>query len=122
MNNLRLWRFGIFALVLLFFVALAKPGRALDVTVINDVPAGHPCLKYTLQLEADVAKASGDRIRILTNRSIPGNAGLNDTEKAGGVGISRKPGDQTNTLLLTPGSGTRTIVKHVLQECLFSID
>jgi TRAP-type C4-dicarboxylate transport system substrate-binding protein len=63
--------------MLLLFVVLAAPGRALDVTVINDVPAGHPRLKYALQLEAEVAKASSGSIRILTNRSIPGKAGLN---------------------------------------------
>jgi C4-dicarboxylate-binding protein DctP len=62
--------------VLLLSVVLAAPGRALDVTVINDVPPGHPRLKYALQLEADVARASGGSIRILTNRSIPGKAGL----------------------------------------------
>jgi C4-dicarboxylate-binding protein DctP len=76
MNNIWLWRFGISALVLLLFVVLAAPGLALDVTVINDVPQGHPRLKYALQLEADVARASGGSIRILTNRSIPGKAGL----------------------------------------------
>lgn len=76
MNNNWLLRFGIFALMLPPFVALAAPGHALDVTVINDVPPGHPRLKYALQLEADVAKASGGSIRILTNRSIPGKAGL----------------------------------------------
>jgi len=48
----------------------------LDVTVINDVPPGHPRLKYALQLEAEVVKASSGSIRILTNRSIPGKAGL----------------------------------------------
>ena len=63
--------------MLLLFVVLAAPGRALNVTVINDVPPGHPRLKYALQLEADVAKASSGSIRILTNRSIPGKAGLN---------------------------------------------
>lgn len=76
MNNNWLLRFGIFALMLPPFVALAAPGHALDVTVINDVPPGHPRLKYALQLEADVAKVSGGSIRILTNRSIPGKAGL----------------------------------------------
>jgi C4-dicarboxylate-binding protein DctP len=76
MNDIWFWRFGIYALVLLLFVVLAAPGRALDVTVINDVPQGHPRLKYALQLEADVARASGGSIRILTNRSIPGKAGL----------------------------------------------
>ena len=76
MNKTRLWRFGIVAIVLLSFGALAATVRALDVTVINDVPPGHPRLKYALQLEADVAKASVGSIRILTNRSIPGKAGL----------------------------------------------
>ena len=50
--------------------------HALDVTVINDVPPAHPRLKYALRLEDDVAKASGGRIRVLTNRNIPGKAGL----------------------------------------------
>ena len=33
--------------------------------------------------------------------------------KAGGVGFSRKPEDQTDTLLLASGFNTRAIVKHV---------
>ncbi len=36
--------------------------------------------------------------------------------KESGVGFSRKPEDQTDTLLIAPGSRTRTVVKHVLQE------
>jgi hypothetical protein len=36
--------------------------------------------------------------------------------KAGGVGCSRKPRDQTNTLFPTPSSYIRAIVKHVLHE------
>jgi hypothetical protein len=40
--------------------------------------------------------------------------------KAGGGGFSRKLEDQTDTLLLTAGSKTPGIVKHVLQERPFS--
>ena len=56
--------------------AVAVPARSLDVILINDVPDGHPRLKYALQIEADVAKASGGAIRVITNRSIQGKAGL----------------------------------------------
>jgi hypothetical protein len=35
--------------------------------------------------------------------------------KAGGGGFSRKLEDQTDTLLLRPGSRTRAIVKHIPQ-------
>jgi hypothetical protein len=35
---------------------------------------------------------------------------------AGGVGVSRKPENQTNTLLPMPSSYIRAIVKHVLHE------
>jgi C4-dicarboxylate-binding protein DctP len=61
---------------LLIFGAVAVPAHALDVILINDVPDGHPRLKYALQIEADVAKASGGAIRVITNRSIQGKAGL----------------------------------------------
>ena len=44
------------------------------------------------------------------------NARREQSFKAGGVGFSRKPVDQTDTLLLAPGSRTRAIVKHGLQE------
>jgi hypothetical protein len=37
--------------------------------------------------------------------------------KAGGVGFSRKPEVQMDTLLLAPGLRTRAVVKHVLQVC-----
>jgi hypothetical protein len=36
--------------------------------------------------------------------------------KPGGVGISKNPEDQTDTLLLKPGSRTRAIIKHVLMQ------
>jgi len=36
--------------------------------------------------------------------------------KPGGAGFLRKPGDQTDTLLLSPGSRNWAIVKHVPQE------
>jgi C4-dicarboxylate-binding protein DctP len=68
--------FAIFAMVLLMLGALTVPAHALDVTIINDVPNGHPRLKYALRIEADVAKASGGAIRIITDRSIQGKAGL----------------------------------------------
>ena len=76
MNRAMLLNFGIVAIILPICGMLAIPARALDVTVINDVPPGHPRLKYALQIEAEVSKASGGSIRILTNRSIPGKAGL----------------------------------------------
>jgi len=76
MNKMMSLRFGTLATILLIGAVLAAPVCALDVTVINDVPSGHPRLKYALQLEDEVAKASGGSIRILTNRSIPGKAGL----------------------------------------------
>jgi TRAP-type C4-dicarboxylate transport system substrate-binding protein len=68
--------FGILAITLLIFSALPAPARALDVILINDVPDGHPRLKYALQIEADVAKTSGGAIRVVTNRSFQGKAGL----------------------------------------------
>jgi len=67
---------GTFVMALLIFGAVAVSARALDVILINDVPDGHPRLKYALQIEADVAKASGGAIRVITNRSIQGKAGL----------------------------------------------
>jgi len=67
---------GTFVMALLIFGAVGVPARALDVILINDVPDGHPRLKYALQIEADVAKASGGAIRVITNRSIQGKAGL----------------------------------------------
>jgi TRAP-type C4-dicarboxylate transport system substrate-binding protein len=70
------WYFGILAITLLIFGALPAPARALDVILINDVPDGHPRLKYALQIEADVAKTSGGAIRVVTNRSFQGKAGL----------------------------------------------
>jgi len=36
--------------------------------------------------------------------------------KPGGGGFSRRFGDQTDTLLLTPGSRTQAIVNHVLKQ------
>ena len=56
--------------------AVAVPARSLDVILINDVPDGHPRLKYALQIEADVAKGSGGAVRVMTHRSIQGKAGL----------------------------------------------
>jgi len=56
--------------------AVAAPARSLDVILINDVPDGHPRLKYALQIEADVAKGSGGAVRVITNRSTQGKAGL----------------------------------------------
>ena len=76
MNETGYRRFAIFAIALLMLCALAMPAHALDVTIINDVPDGHPRLKYALRIEADVAKASGGAIRVITNRSIQGKAGL----------------------------------------------
>jgi len=76
MNKDRLFYCRIVAIIVLICGMLAAPARALDVTVINDVPSGHPRLKYALQIEEEVAKASGGNIRIVTNRSIPGKAGL----------------------------------------------
>jgi hypothetical protein len=34
----------------------------------------------------------------------------------GGGGFSRKPGNQTDTLLFTPGFRTRAIAKHVVKQ------
>ena len=67
---------GPFVMTLLIVGAVAVPARSLDVILINDVPDGHPRLKYALQIEADVAKASGGAVRVITNRSIQGKAGL----------------------------------------------
>jgi hypothetical protein len=36
--------------------------------------------------------------------------------KPGGGGFSRKSEDQIDNLLLTPGSGTRAILKYVLKQ------
>jgi C4-dicarboxylate-binding protein DctP len=69
-------RFGFLVVALLMLAVFAVPVDALDVAIINDVPSGHPRLKYALQIEADVAKASGGSIRVVTNRDIPGKAGL----------------------------------------------
>jgi hypothetical protein len=37
------------------------------------------------------------------------------SELAGGGGVSKKTKDQTDTFLLSPGSRTRAIIKHVLK-------
>ena len=76
MNKIIFWHFGILAIISLTSGVFLVHAHALEVTVINDVPPGHPRLKYALQLEDDVAKASGGRIRVMTNRNIPGKAGL----------------------------------------------
>ena len=76
MDRTRYWCFSTLVMTLLIFGAFPAQARALDVILINDVPDGHPRLKYALQIEADVAKASGGAIRVITNRSIQGKAGL----------------------------------------------
>lgn len=76
MDKIMFWYLGILALISLISGMFVVHAHALDVTVINDVPSGHPRLKYALQLEADVARASAGSIRVLTNRNIPGKAGL----------------------------------------------
>ena len=68
--------FSMLLMTLLIFGAFPAQARALDVMLINDVPDGHPRLKYALQIEADVAKASGGAIHVITNRSFQGKAGL----------------------------------------------
>jgi TRAP-type C4-dicarboxylate transport system substrate-binding protein len=69
---------GLFAASVLALAAAAgtTPARAFDVVLVNDVPDGHPRLKYALRVEADVERASGGSIRVITNRSLPGKAGL----------------------------------------------
>jgi TRAP-type C4-dicarboxylate transport system substrate-binding protein len=76
MEKILLCCFGVLAIGLLMVGSLPSPASALDISVINDVPDGHPRMKYALQLEADAAKASGGAIRLTTNRKVPGKAGL----------------------------------------------
>ncbi len=75
MKNVLL-HFGFLAWVTGLSFLLAGPAHSLDVSLINDVPDGHPRLKYALQIETDVAKASGGAVTLTTNRKVPGKAGL----------------------------------------------
>jgi TRAP-type C4-dicarboxylate transport system substrate-binding protein len=78
MNKLLVFTFRNSIFAFLVLAMLAPSVRALDVTVINDVPDGHPRLKYALQIEADVSRASGGSIRVITNRKVQGKAGLQE--------------------------------------------